>query len=227
MNVRTWLFTSSLAIASLAVPAHAKEDSQVWLTGEVTVELSDKLRLSQVLTIRTSDDRGGLYELEDDLMLGYRVSPKVTVWAGYTHDPQYSAGEFTQLEQRAREQVTFDNIAKIGPGTVSLRLRFEQRWREGEPGTGWRMRPFVRYALPIANHGKTTLNFSHESFVNLNTTSFQTPAGEARMRNLIAIRTPLAKQVRLEIGYLNQYTFVSGGENSSDNVALLGLALSL
>ncbi|MEO6092914.1 MAG: DUF2490 domain-containing protein [Novosphingobium sp.] len=227
MRTRTLIAACSLSAASLAVPAHAKEDTQLWLTGATNVKLSDKLRLSEELIARFSDDRNGLYELENNLLLGYVVAPKVTVWGGYTHAPLYSAGRFIQMEHRAREQVTFDNIAKLGPGTLSVRMRFEQRWREGLPGTAWRMRPYIRYAVPIANHGKTTLNLSHESFVNLNKVAFQKASGEDRMRNMIAIRTPLSKQLGLEVGYLNQYTLVRGGENRSDHIATLGLTLSL
>ena len=64
-------------------------------------------------------------------MLGYRLSKVVDLWAGYTHDPQYAGGDFTVMEHRAREQVTFDGFARLGPGKLSGRIRLEQRWRDG------------------------------------------------------------------------------------------------
>jgi len=143
---RSALFVSAIFVA---LPAHAATDDQLWTTASASVKLSDHWRLSQELTARFSDNRNGLYEIESNTLLGYRLNKTVTLWAGYTHDPQYSGGDFTVMEHRAREQVTFDNIARIGGGKLSARVRVEQRWRENVDGTGWRLRPYLKYSLPI------------------------------------------------------------------------------
>lgn len=213
------------AVASVPTPALAASDEQLWTNGVVNVKLSDKWRLSEEMTARWSDNRHGLYEIEVNSLLGYRVTKSVTLWAGYTHNPQYSGGDFTVMEHRAREQVTFDGFARLGKGKLNGRVRFEQRWREGIDGTGWRFRPYLKYSLPIA--GKTALNLSTEPFFNLNTTSFQKKSGLDRMRNLVTVSTPLTPKLTGEMGYLNQHGFVANGPDTSDNVAYVGLALSL
>ncbi|GAO37950.1 hypothetical protein SCH01S_01_01130 [Sphingomonas changbaiensis NBRC 104936] len=214
--------------AGLFIPgaAQARDDAQLWTGMTATVKLGGNFKLSQDLTARFSDNRNGLYEIESNTLLGYSVSKKVTLWAGYTHDPNYSAGDFTVMEHRAREQVTFDNVVKIGGGTLSGRLRLEQRWREGIDGTAWRFRPYVKYSLPFRPGHKTALVLSHESFIDLNSTSFQRVEGEERMRNAIAVTTPLAKHVNLEVGYLNQYSFVPNGPDNDDHAATVTLGLS-
>jgi len=216
----------ALLVAGLAAsPASAASDNQVWGNLNVSVKLSDRWRLSDEGTIRFSDNRNGLYEVEANTLLGYRLDKVMTVWAGYTHNPQYSSGDFTVMEHRAREQVTFDGFAKIGTGKLNGRLRFEQRWREHVDGTGWRVRPYLKYSVPIA--GKTALNLSSEPFFNLNTTPFQRRTGLDRVRNLITISTPLTKSLSGEAGYMNQHGFVRGGPDTSDNIAYFGLAVSL
>jgi hypothetical protein len=214
-----------LTTAAIPAPALAASDSQLWTNAAVTVKLSDKWRLSQEITGRFSDNRNGLYEIESNTLLGYRLNKVVTVWAGYTHDPQYSGGDFTVMEHRAREQVTFDGFAMIGKGKLSGRVRTEQRWRDGVDGTGWRVRPYLKYSVPIA--GKTAVNLSTEPFFNLNTNTFQRKSGLDRVRNLITISTPVSKTLTLEGGYMNQHCFVSGGPDTSDNIAYFNLALSL
>jgi hypothetical protein len=213
--------------AALMVPAaaSASSDEQVWASASATVKLADKWRLSQELTTRFSDNRNGLYEIESNTLIGYRVGGGVTVWAGYTHDPQYAGGDFTAMEHRAREQLTIDQLAQVGSGKLSGRLRLEQRWREHVDGTGWRFRPYLKYSLPIA--GKTALNLSTEPFFNLNTTAFQRQSGLDRVRNLVTVSTPLTKSLTGEVGYMNQHGFVRGGEDTSDNIAYFGLSLSL
>jgi hypothetical protein len=213
------------ALAMAAPASAARSDQQLWTNLNVTVKLSDRWRLSEEGTIRFSDKRNGLYEIESNTLLGYRLNKVVALWAGYTHNPQYSGGDFTIMEHRAREQVTFDGFAMIGKGKLNGRIRLEQRWRDGLDGTGWRVRPYLKYSLPIA--GKTALNLSTEPFFNLDTTAFQKQSGLDRVRNLVTVSTPLTRNLTGEVGYMNQYGFVRNGPDTSDNIAYFGVALSL
>jgi hypothetical protein len=215
------------AVLAIATPASAAQDSQLWTNGTATAKLSDKWRLSEDITIRFSDQRNGLYEVESNTLLGYTVTKGVTLWAGYTHDPNYSGGDFTLMEHRAREQITFDGFAQLGSGKFNGRIRTEQRWREGLDGTGWRIRPYLKYTLPFHKGTKTALVMSVEPFLNLNTTSFQKTQGLDRVRSLIGISTPLAKNLTLEAGYLNQHTFVRNAPDSDDHVASFSLNVAL
>jgi len=225
-------FLTRLAVAAtlLALPCAAQaaqEDQQLWLQASANVKLSDKWSISEELNVRFGNDRNGLYEIENNLLLAYKLGKQVTVAAGYTHDPQYAGGTFSFLERRAREQITFDNIATISGGKLSLRLRAEQRWRDGVTGTGWRLRPYAKFALPLSKDGKTTLTFAHESFISLNKMSFQSQQGWDRMRNSIAVKFPLSKTLSADIGYLNQYGVTRGGVDRMDHAATLGINLSL
>ena len=105
------------------------------------------------------------------------------------------------MKHRTCQQVTFDNLAQLGWGSLSGRLRYEQRWRHGLDGTGWRVRPYVKYSLPL--HGKMALNLSAEPFFNLNRTSFQRQSGLDRMRSLISVSVSLSKRLSGEAGYMN------------------------
>ena len=225
--MKTTISRTALLAGFLITPAAARasSDQQVWATASASVRLTDKWRLSQEVVTRFSDSRNGLYEIESNTLLGYRLNKSVTVWAGYTHDPQYASGDFTVMEHRAREQLTFDNIAKLGPGKLSARIRLEQRWREHVDGTGWRLRPYVKFSLPL--HGKTALNLSSEPFFNVNANSFQRRTGLDRVRNLVTVSTPLTKNLNNELGYLNQHGFVRGGEDTSDHIAYFALSISL
>ena len=224
---RTIILAAALLPAGVAQPALAATDSQLWTTQVVNLKLDQKWRFQEELVERFSDNKSGLYEIESNTLLGYKVSKSTTLWAGYTHDPQYSGGTFKGMEHRLREQVAFDNVVNLGGGKLSFRLRGEERWRRNVDGTGWRLRPYVRYSLPLGRGSKTNLVLSSEPFINLNTTPFQKQAGLDRMRNLIAINTPISKKFSAEFGYMNQHIFVRGGPDESDNIAWLSVALNL
>jgi hypothetical protein len=215
----------SFAVAGLvtASAASASEDTQAWETLNVSVSLPSNLKLSSE-TVRRAGNAKGFYELEENLMVGYKADDHVTLWLGYTHNPNYAQGDFTVMERRFRQQVNFDNVAKLGPFTLSGRMRLEERWREGQSGTGWRLRPAVKLSIPFV--GKTKLALNHESFIDLNTVAFQTVGGYERMRNSISVSAPLNKQFGVEVGYLNQHKFVPNGPDTSDHVVTLALSAS-
>lgn len=220
------LFARLLLCAGLPAPAVAQDDFQQWLTVSAKVDLSDKLVLQDEIVARFSDDRGGLYEVENALLLGYTPTDKVTVWGGYVHNPSYNGGNFTVLERRAREQVTIDDFARLGAASLSARLRLEQRWRDGIDGTGWRVRPYAKLAVPLGGKPAPTLSLTAEPFINLNTTSFQTVDGLERLRSAILLNFPVGKRLKLEAGYLNQHRFVRGGPDADDHALTIALQLA-
>lgn len=215
------------ALASLLpAPALARSDFQQWAAVSASVKASDRIRVSGESIFRFSNDRGELYEIENNVLLGYKLNDKVTAWAGYVHNPMYSDGDFTVMERRAREQLTFDNIAKFGKASLSARMRLEQRWRDGIDGTGWRVRPYVKVGVPLGGKSAPTLNLTSETFLNLNTTSFQSQDGLDRMRTAAALSVPLSKTMKLEAGYLNQHRFVRNGPDNDDHVLTGTISLS-
>ena len=213
-----------LVLAFLPAAAPAATDSQLWTTVSATEKLGGPWRAQEEFVGRFSDNRSGLYELEVVGLVGYKPTNNLTFAAGYVHNPLFSHGDLKDTERRAREQVTIDNLARIGPATLSARFRMEQRWRDQVAGTGWRARPYLRLSLPFA--GKTSLILSSEPFVNLNTTAFQNQAGLDRIRNVVAVGTPLSKTMSIEAGYMNQHGFVRGGPDTSDHVASLVWSLN-
>lgn len=226
MTKQITVFGLALAVGCIASPARAEDDFQQWLQLGAKVDLGENLVLQDEVVARLSDDRGGLYEIENSLLLGYKLPGKVTLWAGYVHNPNYSAGNFTVMERRAREQVTIDDFAKIGSASLSGRLRLEQRWREGSAGTGWRTRPYLKLAIPLGDKSAPSLNFTEEAFVNLNTAPFQSKEGLERLRTALSLSFPVSAVLKLEAGYLNQHRFVTNGPDTDDHALTASLGLS-
>lgn len=225
---RKYLLPLVAATFAVALPsaAFAKSDSQIWTSATVNVKLTDRLKFSNELVARFSDSKNGLYELEDSALLGFQLNKNISAWAGYVHNPSYSDGDFTVMERRAREQLVFDNIAQIGKAKFGARIRTEQRWRDGVEGTGWRVRPYVKMAVPLGGAKAPTFNLSHESFVNLNNTSFQATDGFDRMRNAASLSFPLNATLKAEVGYLNQYRFVRNAPDTMEHALTAAVGLS-
>ena len=211
------------ATLSAAEPTIASEDTQYWQTLNVSVVLPGDFKISNDIVRRSSDARG-FYEIQNNFMVGNKINKVVTLWLGYTFNPQYNHGTFRLREHRFRQQINFDNFAVLGKVKLSGRLRMEERWREGQPGTAWRLRPQLKASTRLA--GKTTISVSSEAFLNLNNTGFQKVDGLERMRNAVYITLPLSKNISMDVGYLNQHHFVPNGRDNSDNVLTTGLSAS-
>ena len=219
------IFSTFMLLGSLAVaaPAFASEDTQYWQTVNLTVALPDNFKVSNESVFRTSDARG-FYEIENNFMVGKKVSKVTTLWLGYTFDPQYNHSTFRFREHRLRQQINFDNFTKVGKVKLSGRLRLEERWRENQRGTAYRLRPQIKASTPLV--GKALISVSSEMFLDLNNTGFQTVDGLERMRNAVFVTIPFNKHINLDFGYLNQHGFVPNAADSSDHVLTAGLSAS-
>jgi hypothetical protein len=216
MSLKCHVAIGAVLLAVLPSAAQA-DDGQLWLSANARGPVAGRVELG-VETIERfgRDGENGLYESENIAMLGLRFE-RATLAAGYVRDIVYHGGGAT-IEQRARQDLSFDHIARIGPLGIAVRLRAEERWRDGSSGTGVRIRPFVRLTLPVT--GKLNLLASHESFVNLGAGAGQR-RGYDRSRDLLGIGVPLAKRVGVEIGYLRQWT--RGAPTAGAAVFTLGL----
>ena len=220
---KTIACTAMLTAIALATPAAAStNDTQYWQTLSANVKLNDEFQVTGEAIFRSSD-RKGFYEIENSYLVGYKASKHVVLWAGYVFNPLYDHGDFTTREHRARQQISLEKY-KLGNVALSGRLRAEQRWREGADGTGWRLRPYVKASLPIANEGKTQLVVTNEAFINLNTTSFQKTDGWDRTRSFVGINRAISKKVAIEGGYMLQHGYVRNGPDTNDHVLTVTLS---
>lgn len=163
----------------------------------------------------------GLYEWARGGWIGVRTTGGTEFLGGYQRVTGYTDGHVSKLEQRVRQQIT-TNFGKIAGGTIGARLRVEERFRRGGDGIGVRARTQLRYNYPLDK--SRTLIVSHESFWELNDTSWGSRTGLRRMRNYVAIELPVARQLRAQVGYLNQYDFgLPGKRDAMANILSLNI----
>jgi hypothetical protein len=207
----------------VASPALAQQhDAQLWIRAGASASLTDAVSLRLETNQRFSDDRGGLYESQYIAALAFRIADGVTLTGGLNRVVALNDGKIAATEWRPRQQINVP-IAGIAGGKMAGRIRLEQRFRSDDSRTGHRVRPELSYALPVGNG--LTLELAHESFFNLNDTSFQS-AGHERMRNSAALALPIMQDVVIRAGYLNQYRFNGDARDLMEHALTAGLAVS-
>ncbi|WP_298200393.1 DUF2490 domain-containing protein [Novosphingobium sp.] len=203
----------AILAAGIAYPAQARQtDEQAWLQVNANVQVAKDVRVTLEQIARSSDDAGGLYQTEFGGLVGWRISPTLELGLGYRR-VGFHSGNTSPDEDRLRQQLT------LTIGRWVTRLRFDERFNTQAAGVGIRIRPLVRYNLPLRRQGPS-LFVSHESFVLANSTAWGQRAGYERMRNTLGMTLPIGKSLSADIGYLNQYRFARGTKGAAMDHAL-------
>lgn len=206
------LIVMSATLIGGAARASAQQvDTQIWIGETASVDVAKHVPVSLDSTLRFGDSAGGLYQWARGGFIGLRARDGTELMVGYQRVTDYADGRVTRVEQRMREQASI-GLGKLWGGALSGRLRVEERFRSGYNAMGLRTRIQFRYIHPLGGHGSPALLLSHESFVELNDTGWGQRAGVRRMRNQIGLDVPLARGLRLQPTYLNQYDFALPGK---------------
>lgn len=207
----------------VASPAWAQQtDEQAWFQANGTTKIDDKTTVTIETIARFSDKAGGFAHDEFGGMISRKVSKNVEIAIGYRHVDDYDHGVQKPNEERLRQVITIN----LGGGFAG-RLRFEQRFHSAGNGVGVRVRPQIRFTRPLGNKG-VSFFYAHEDFLNFNDTGWGQRSGLERMRNTVGLTLPLAKRLKSDISYLNQYRFGrDGARDQMENIAAFALTLTL
>lgn len=220
-------FPSAIGVAALtsaifaAMPATAQqEDFQAWEQLNVVLPVATGVRVTGEQIARTSDRQGGIYTTEYGVLVGVQIAKGIELGGGYRRVGFFN-GNTGADEDRLRQQIV------IARGRWAGRLRLDERFHPGGREIGFRIRPLLRYNVPVGRQG-LSLFASHESFFLPNSTVWGQRAGYERMRNIAGFTVPIGKAVSTDIGYLNQYRFARGGERPQmDHAITLQVTVNL
>ena len=150
--------------------------------------------------------------------IGYALTDRATIWAGYgwIRTSPIVGADFD--ENRIWQQLTWSR--KHDPLLFAFRSRLEQRFVETGDDAGWRFRQLIRaqHNLPACPH--LTLVSWDELFIHLNDTDWGARSGfnQNRLFAGIGLKCDPQSRWRTEIGYLNQTIHVPGGNDRSHHI---------
>jgi hypothetical protein len=144
---------------------------------------------------------------------------------GYAYTPSWrSAGQSFDdriNEHRLWEQWQYEVPIANTSVTVQFRTRLEQRWRPvWGSDTGWRARQFVRVTVPL--QGPWVFTAWDELFVALNDSDWGQRGGFDQNRVFVGAGLwAVARTLRLELGYFNQYVYRRGAADAVNHAAMM------
>jgi Protein of unknown function (DUF2490) len=212
----------ALAVAASCVAPGAFAENQIWTQIDLAKKLSRESQYEFSLTteLRYQPD-GDLDTIEIRPGVTYEIRDGLSVSGGYLYASNRRQGP-DRREHRLWQMVSYD-LFSVGDGDVAGRSRIEERWREGESGTGWRLRQQFSYTHPI---GDTDLKLalSDEVTMGLNTTDWGHSEGLQENRAKAVVKWKMAG-AGWEAGYLNQYrNGINGAADETNDHIFLGVS---
>ncbi|MGN7998487.1 DUF2490 domain-containing protein [Sphingomonas sp. 22176] len=204
---------AALLLLAGVVPARAQqEDVQAWEQLNVVVPVVPRVRLTVEQIARAGDRLGGIYTTEYGGILGWQMRKGIELGMGYRRVGFHNLN-LAPDEDRLRQHLV------VTSGRFAGRFRVDERFVAHARGVGVRIRPLLRYNLPVGRH-RLALFASHESIILVNDTRWGQRAGYERMRNILGVAVPLGKALNADIGYLNQYRVGRNGARPQMDHAL-------
>ncbi len=227
-----WLLVVCLSAACLVAlrPASAEtiDDTGLWTAvfaaGDINPHAGDgKWRWWFDGQMRFFDDFDGYGQTLIRPGVGYKLTDKLTLWAGYSwiHTEPNPALHFE--EHRVWEQITWSH--KFDSTTLDSRTRLEQRILEIGDDTGMRLRQLVALRRPMGFAPNFTWVGWDEFFIHLNDTDWGARNGFDQNRAFLGVGwKPSPEHTwRIETGYLNQFIDRSIGDDLCNHLLSVNL----
>ncbi len=210
----------ALPLLFAATPATAQQtDDQLWLQASGIVRVGEHQEATVESIARFGERARGLAHTEIGGLFAWKIG-KIELAIGYRHVEDFVGNRVLPNEERVRQHV----IVPLGAG-FAARLRLEQRFNSSGPEVGHRIRGQLRFNRQLTPGGLGVFA-THETFLNFNTTGWGQRSGIERVRANVGLGVPIGRQLRGEIGYLNQYRFGrAGARDQMDHGLTIALTL--
>lgn len=220
--------SAAVAVFALAASGPAlADDNQLWSSVNVSGPATQGSRVLLWFDGHARFREDG-QELDVTLFrpgVGYRINPKLDVWAGYVRVAARRDGP-DLIEDRAWQQATYQ-LAEAAGSRLSGRTRLEQRFRDTGDDTGWRVRQQLRFVRPVAGT-PLSLVAHDEIFFSLNDADWGQRSGFDQNRAFLGGAWQATKPVRLEAGYLNQHIKGAGpAPDRTNHILSVGVFIGL
>lgn len=194
-----------------------------WDVISLELPVSEKMKVNLDLQGRVSQNLTNADQIFVRPSVGYQLTPAFSVWQGYTWAPKFNDG--FQNENRVWQQALFEHSYK--EMAITHRIRLEERFIAGVPGTALRARHMLRLSKPFGKKKRWYLLTSNEFFVNVNSRPGGPQSGFDQNRSFIGLGRKLNKQMSLEAGYQLQYVNERQESDSLNHIGLLNLKIKL
>ena len=226
----TALTLATLTLSLLAIKGYADEltqDAGSW--AQIVAEgslISIDPRLENVRVwlegqSRWNDDWNHWYQGVLRAAVGYSLSDRATIWAGYTWVPTQNLGKSPAFQQDVWPGFRYVWPTRIG--IFTYRIMVESNFLPGN-GNAVRVHPrqMFRFLHSLESIPELSMIAWDEVFVRANTTPAGGQSGFGQNRAFAGLGWTFNPNFRTELGYMNQYIDDATHTNTTMNHLIMG-----
>jgi len=218
-------FLISTAIPAFCLADDFVQDAGSWLqlVGEGSLGFIDPKLQSARLWLegqsRFDDNWNHWYQGLVRAALGYSVTDRATIWAGYTWLPTQNVGKPYISQQDVWPG--FRYVMPTDIGTVTFRTLIENNFIRGDQ-VRVRPRQMFRFMHPLEAEPRLSLITWDEVFWRANSTPWGGQSGFDQNRAFAGLGWSFGPNLRTELGYLNQYLDSANHQNHVMHHLIMG-----
>ena len=203
----TGAWVQGVAEGSLKIIDPSLEKGRVWLEGQS----------------RFDGDWSKWYQGMVRTAVGYSLSDRATIWAGYTWLPTHNIGKPYVSQQDLWP--AFRYVLPTDFGTVTFRTMWESNFGQGDQ-VRERPRQMIKFMHPFDFEKRLSFITWDEVFYRVNTTNWGGKSGFDQNRVFAGLGWSFNSNVRTEVGYMNQYLDMVSTATGKTSLTMHHLAMA-
>ncbi len=218
-------FSSSTMAAAAVVADDLLQDAGSWAqaVGEGSLKVIDpsleKARVWVEGQTRFDNNWNNWYQGMARAAIGYSLSDRATIWAGYTWLPTHNVGKNYVSQQDVWP--AFRYVLPTDFGSFTFRTMIESNFIKGNE-VRVRPRQMVKFTHPLEFEPRLSLVTWDEFFIRTNSTQYGGKSGFDQNRAFAGLGWTFNKNIRTEAGYLNQYLDDATHTNNTMHHMIMG-----
>lgn len=175
----------------------------------------------QALTRDDSETGTRLSENQLSGQIGQQINSNAAIWIGYLHNWSYPLNSHGLHENRTYQDLVLNTA--LGELNLTARSRFDQRIRDDNNQTGYRIRQSIVINYPLSSINKNlSLFLGDELYSYVNNSAFGT-SGLSENRAQIGFAFQFNQKITTEIGYVADYLYSKTGNDMLVNNLLFNI----
>ncbi|MEY4211175.1 MAG: hypothetical protein RLZ92_1556 [Pseudomonadota bacterium] len=155
--------------------------------------------------------------------VGYSLSDRATIWAGYTWLPTQNIGKPYVSQQDLWP--AFRYVLPTDFGTMTFRTLWESNFGQGDQ-VRQRPRQMIRLMHPFDFEKRLSFIAWDEVFYRVNTTNWGGKSGFDQNRAFAGLGWSFNSNLRTEVGYMNQYLDMVSAATGKTSLTMHHLAMA-
>jgi hypothetical protein len=226
-KMKVWAITAvtlgTFSMTSMADDLLQDGGSWLQIVGEGSLKAVDpKLEKGRIWLegqSRFDDDWKHWYQGMVRAAVGYSLSDRATIWAGYTWLPTQNVGKDYISQQDVWP--AFRYVLPTDIGTFTFRTMVESNFLQGND-VRFRPRQMLRFMHPFDFEPRLSLIAWDEFFIRVNSTKSGGQSGFDQNRVFAGLGWNFNQSFRAEAGYLNQYLDDATHTNNTMHHLIMG-----